>query len=60
MARQDIIGRILDLKKHIHSSELFHLLPPQTKKSIEEADQRESNEFSEKIREAGRKRTEYQ
>jgi hypothetical protein len=59
IARQNIIEKVLHLKKVIHSVELFPLLNAETQKSLERINEKEAIEFSKKVRKAGWKRTKY-
>jgi len=59
IARRSIIEKTLLLKKKIQGKELLKLLPNNIRKSIEDANEKESVEFYKKIKEKGWKRTKY-
>ncbi len=59
IARRNIIEKTIMLKKKVSGKELLKLLPPETQKSLQEANEKESKEFYKKVREKGWKRTKY-
>ncbi len=59
IARQSIIEKALLLKKSIHSKDLINFLPPETKKSIELADEKSSMKFYKSMKGLEWKRKKY-
>ncbi len=59
VARISIIEKTITLKKKIKSKELLHLLPQEVQESIMQANEKEAENFSKKVRGAGLKRTKF-
>ncbi len=59
VARKSIIEKTNLLKKSMHANDLFKLLSPETRKSIEAADEKEWRDFYKKSKEKEWKRTKY-
>jgi hypothetical protein len=59
VARQSIIQKTMLLKNSMHIQDLFKLLPLETQKSIESADEKKSKDFYKKVRRRGWERAKY-
>lgn len=59
VARRSIIEKANLLKKTMHTSDLFKLLSPETRKSIQETSEKEAVEFYKKMKKAEWKRLKF-
>lgn len=59
VARQSIIQKTMLLKNSMHIQDLFKLLPLETQKSIELANEKKSVDFYKKVRRKGWERVKY-